>query len=600
MANTPISTPAVTTGNQYNIFDGAVNVTAENLKSWVDAATISGLDATNVASGSIDGTADTPSMRTLGTGAHQACGGADTRLSLLDSTTGLSTAGSLKFGTGAAIPLTTPPSIVGQVLMYDGTNFYGASVSGGSGGTAYVKQAGSIDVSAGGDTIVGTNTQFGLLSIGQYIEVSNGVHSEYAVIQTITDDTHMTVSTVAPSTPPNFTYSYVAATPSNIYAYAIPATRPWNNLIPVNSTTSPFSVQTTQNGSLVTCDTSAGDVFLILPQTSQIKVNTVAVVKSTNDANSVTILPYGSTVVAGEVTDYGNDTISGVIQSSAYQTQLLSGGSCITLLSDGVSNWNVVAQATVLPANSTSQKSVVQRVRVTAGTISNGYISNILPQSTPASGKYLNWGIPPVFTDSYQYISGKITPLSGGSIIDIEGAILGACDGHRYVTAGIFASCANSSGWVTGTGTASTTAKAGTITLTGTGFSALKPGWLIRVTSGKINETQVIAQIISDTSILCANNFVNTLVGASWSYQVPTYSLITTTGYDAVNYQLFSIPIRAQLNQTTLPGWVAGATVSVAIGIGVNAGKFFPCATYQGTGLYGGNVKSWMILEELV
>jgi len=375
--------------------------TATDLNNLVDLATIQdvGALAGEIAAAAIEtgkvykgrtGTANasTPALRVIGTGANDAAAG---------NTAGIAT--SLQFGSNTAIPLDTANPTTGQFVRFDGTKFVGATPS----STAAITGTGTVSSSSASPTITGVGTKF-LTEVG--INYLFTIGSVTWRVTAIASDTSLTVNANWGANNSGQAFTFVIAQ----------AKRPWGS---ITAKTTTFSAAITDAGVLFKCDTSGGAYAGTLPAASGFSIgDTVAFIKTTDDANAMTVTCAGSDAFVDASTTFPLKTI----------------GASLTCQSDGVSQWKIVSSTRI-------QGQLIQSVRST-DTAQQTINKTCSLSNTPTTSN----------TGKVAPLSVTITPKSAFTTLRLRGLITGAGNtaGQRIVIAifnsstlvAAFASCA--------------------------------------------------------------------------------------------------------------------------------------------------------------
>lgn len=372
----------------YEIVDG-VSVDASQVNNLVNTA-----EAQNVGSGNteiaaaaiesgavfggVTGTAGTttPALRALGTGANDAAAGNAIP----------AFAAGLKAGANT-LPLDTSAISTGAYLTFDGTKITGGTPS----STTATAGVGTVSTGTSSPTVTGVSTKFTTqLQVGYLITVGAVTWRIIA----IASDTSLTVNANWGANNSGQAYSYQVTTRA----------RPWNT---VTAKTTTFSGAATDAGNVFSCDTSGGAYTGTLPAANSfLPGDTIAFIKITDDLNSLSVTCAGSDT-------YVDTTVT---------MKLTTYGASVTLQSDGVSIWRVVASFR-LPGR------LLQVFRQNDTTTTS--ISTHLAKSvTPTTGN----------TTKITGISGlTITPYSANTVLKIHVTLQGNCNTNgQYIVVAIF------------------------------------------------------------------------------------------------------------------------------------------------------------------
>lgn len=337
-----------------------------NLNDWLEAAQITDVTDTDIASANKDGTDSTYSLRRLvsdgsSTTSGKALSAADPRISQLNSS-GYAKANTLVHNTTAISIASATPS-AGQVLGYNGTNWLPVSV----GASAYTTGTGTITATSGGAAVTGSGTIFTTeLKVGDLIKTNGGAVRR---VISIASATSLTVDSNWTGTETGVAWSFLPATKP----------RPYNAW---TTKTADFTIAAADAGQAFAVDTSGGAINVTLPFCSSfLPGDTITIFKTTDDLGAINISRSGSDLIDGA-------------SSISFRTI----GSVVVLSTDGVSSWHIVSKSrfsgdmikSYRAYDSTKQSLTTQINPDATPTTSNGTkITGLTISFTPVS-KYSN------------------------------------------------------------------------------------------------------------------------------------------------------------------------------------------------------------------
>ena len=367
----------------------------QDFYNLISGATVEDIVAADLSSGSVDGAAATPSLRTLGIGALQAASGNDARLSDDRTASGLRTASGIVSISSSEAP------IAGMALIAQSTN--SAKWDTPSANAVISVLGSTVSTKTDGEDlfkVVGVSTSFlSQLKTGFQIKIGTDPSAETHYISSIESDTvcHTSVA-------------WSGAFSAAAWAYIVIANpRPFDRVL---SRTADYTIKPEEAGVIFEVQTTGGDVILTLPPVADFLAgNTITIKKVSDDTYKAAFIPDTTDTIDGlnyDATDVGNGIGYFITQSNGV----------LTLISDGDNGrWRIAFSLN-------RQGSVMQSKRVSSSA------KVTLPNSAkmPVRGDAT---LAPAITDGTEIITTgsllKFTPQSATSIIRVHGVLIGGC-----------------------------------------------------------------------------------------------------------------------------------------------------------------------------